>query len=143
MSNALKRDSWVLLRVSEISNARHAESDGKRTRLDVKFCAASSPSEAFWDPFFLTDKAMTRFACMASRAGVERECKSAADVTVAFIAELLGKQVWAFIISDERGAPGALKTDGWKFRSVGDPPEEQKAIDYKTMDEEEIAWEGI
>lgn len=140
MNATIRSGSWALLRIKHISNSN--QENETRAWLDVKMESVTHPGESFFERFFLSDKAISRLACMASRAGVERECKSSKDVTVAFVAELLGKRIWAFLATDNRGAPGAVKCDGWQFRAESEPPEEQMAVDYKAMDEEEIALEG-
>jgi len=142
MNANLKPGAWALLRVKDISN-KNMEASANRTRLDVKFESVANPSESFWDEFYLSEKAINRLAALASRSGVERECKKAADVSMPFVAELLGKQVWAMLCENRYGPAGSVKTDGWKFRSTAEPPEEELSIDYQAMDEEEIAFEGI
>ena len=140
MTAALQPERWALLRIKEISNAGL---DAPRTRLDVRFESVKAPGDLFWDAFWLSEKAISRLACLVSRCGIEREVKSAKDVDVKLVAELLNKQVWAKLKADERGARGALITDGWNFKSTEEPPEEETAIDYRAQDEIEIALEGL
>lgn len=140
MSQILQPGQWALLTIKEISNANV---EIKRTRLDVRFESAKFPGHFFWDSFYLTERAISRLECLAHRAGVERAVKQAEDVSLSFIAELLGKRVWAMLTTNDRLAPGAVVTDGWQFRPESEPPEEQRAIDYGKMDEEAIAMEGL
>lgn len=139
MASTLQPERWALLRVKEISNAKL---DAPRTRIDVRFVSVKAPEESFWDKFYLTEKAISRVACFASRCGVEREVKSAKDVDVKLVAELLNKQVWAKLKIDEREG-GKLSTDGWNFKSTAEPPEEESTIDYRAQDEIEIALENL
>lgn len=140
MNPALQPGQWALLKIAEISNAKV---EIKRTRLDVRFESVKLPDNFFWDSFYLTEKAISRLECLAHRSGVERPVKQSDDVSLSFIAELLGKRVWALLGTNDRIAPGAVVTDGWNFRPESEPPEEQTAIDYGRMDAEAIAMEGL
>lgn len=140
MNQILQPGQWALLKITEISNAKV---EIKRTRLDARFESVKFPGNFFWDSFYLTERAISRLECLAHRCGVERAVKQADDVSLSFIAELLGKRVWALLTTNDRVAPDAVVTDGWQFRAESDPPEEQTAIDYQKMDEEERAMEGL
>lgn len=140
MPTTLQPGRWALLRIKEIGNGKL---DAARTRLDIKFESVANPEEFFWDEFYLTEKAITRLEAMAHRAGVDRPCKKASDADLVFVAELLrDRKVWAMLCENKYGPAGSVRTDGWKFQSVDDPPEEECAIDYAAQDEEEIAIEG-
>jgi hypothetical protein len=140
MNTAFQPGEWALLAIHNISNAKV---EIKRTRLDIEFESVKFPGNCFWDSFYLSEKAISRLECLAHRAGVERAVKAADDVSLAFIAELKGKRVWALLTTDEKFARGAVITDGWNFRPESEPPETQAAIDYQKLDEEAIAMEGL
>lgn len=143
MTKALQSGRWALLRIKEIGNAKNIEASASRTRLDIRFESVANPEESFWEGFYLSEKAISRLETMAHRAGVDLPCKKPSDVDLVFVGELArNRQVWAMLTEDKYGPEGAVKTDGWKFRSTDDPPEEENAIDYAARDEEAIALDG-
>lgn len=127
---------WRLLEIASFT-----EGDGRRPH-KVKFIVHPEGVE-FDDPFFTSDRALSRLICMLSRAGYpEEEIKKRqwwGD-------EMIRLRVWARLTVEEYNGRRELRTDGWNFASTEEPPEEaagDNAIDYSARDAEERAMEGL
>lgn len=141
MAESFTPGEWYLFSLKKIRRM----DDRAKPFLEVMFECARGPlaGKLLSDSFYLTEKAISRFEHLAHRMGVEAPIKSAADVTEQICVPMFSRKVWARVIADELFGGGALKTDGWNFRSEDDPPEEQGFIDYRAQDDWAQAMEGL
>lgn len=140
MPEKLQGEKWYL---AEIKAVRQS-ANGSSPLVYVLFEIALGPAVGteLPDTFYLTPRAISRFECLAHRAGCEIEIKMPEQADAKVLSAILRKKVWLRTKVDARDAR-VIRTDGWNFRPETDPPEDEVSIDYKKRDEWEIAMEGL
>lgn len=126
-NGGLKDKSWYLF-VTESATFRNIGKDN--AKLEVKFVVDAGPSTGapLVDDFLLGPKAISRLRTFLSRARYPKQLLDDDDVDTD---KIPGLRVWAQVVEDQRYG---MKTNGWEFKAVDDPPEGEVAIDYGARD---------
>ena len=128
---ALPTPAWYLL---EVKAGIFRNIGKEHPKIEVTFEVAAGPhvGKPLVDDFMLSVKAISRVRAFLSKAAYSKELLASDDLEPE---QMVGLRVWAKVIEDNYG----LKTDGWNFRSLDDPPEGEAAIDYQQRDAAEAS----
>lgn len=127
-------EGWRLLKATKCVLKKAA---APKPFFNVTFCIQKGPETGgrFVDQFYIHAEAISRLNYFCSRADYPEDLLEAGDIQEE---KVVGLIVWAYVILKESNDGKTFPhTDGWKFRSLDNPPEQEGGAtrDYTAQDQ--------